>query len=89
MLARFLDAVYPPTRPSGEKEGVLVAWGSSTEGKRVLVAVRLGQRESHEDWLGLFLAGGRGLGPSDLEYREVVQRKIARGYPDQAVSKVA
>jgi len=32
---------------------VLVAWGYTTEGKRVLVAVRLGQRESHEDWLDL------------------------------------
>jgi len=32
---------------------VLVAWGYSTLGKRVLVAVRLGQRESHEDWLDL------------------------------------
>jgi len=45
--------IYLPTRPSGEKEGVLVAWGYSTLGKRVLVAVRLGQRERHEDWLGL------------------------------------
>jgi putative transposase len=53
LLALFLDAVYLPTRPSGAKEGVLVAWGYSTEGKRVLVAVRLGQRESHEDWLDL------------------------------------
>jgi transposase-like protein len=53
LLALFVDAVYLPTRPSGDKEGVLVAWGYSTEGKRVLVAVRLGQRESHEDWLDL------------------------------------
>ena len=53
LLAVFLDAVYLPTRPSGDKEGVLVAWGYTTEGKRVLVAVRLGQRESHEDWLDL------------------------------------
>ena len=53
MLALFLDAVYLPTRPSGAKEGVLVVWGYSTEGKRVLLAVRLGQRESHEDWLDL------------------------------------
>ena len=30
-----------------------MAWGYTTEGKRVLVAVRLGQRESHEDWLDL------------------------------------
>ena len=27
LLALFLDATYLPTRPSGEKEGVLVAWG--------------------------------------------------------------
>ena len=53
VIALFLDAIYLPTRPSGQKEGVLVAWGYTTEGKRVLVAVRLGQRESHEDWLDL------------------------------------
>ena len=53
VLVLFLDAVYLPTRPSGDKEGVLVVWGYTTEGKRVLLAVRLGQRESHADWLGL------------------------------------
>jgi putative transposase len=53
LLVLFLDAVYLPTRPSGDKEGVLVAWGYTTLGKRVLVSVRLGQRESHEDWLDL------------------------------------
>src|SRR5881227_408333 len=53
LLVLFLDAVYLPTRPSGDKEGVLVAWGYTTLGKRVLIAVRLGQRESHEDWLDL------------------------------------
>ena len=53
LLALFLDAIYLPTRPSGAKEGVLVAWGYTTQGKRVLVAVRLGQRERHEDWLDL------------------------------------
>src|SRR5215207_3335926 len=41
VMALFLDAVYLPTRPSGQKEGVLVAWGYSTAGKRVLVAVRV------------------------------------------------
>jgi len=53
LLALFLDAIYLPTRPSGEKEGVLVAWGYTTEGQRVLIAVRLGQPESYEDWLDL------------------------------------
>lgn len=53
LLALFLDAVYLPTRPSGAKEGVLVAWGYDLDGKRVLLAVCLGQRERHEDWLEL------------------------------------
>jgi putative transposase len=53
LLAVFLDAVYLPTRPSGAKEGVLVAWGYDLGGKRVLLAVVLGQRERHEDWLEL------------------------------------
>jgi putative transposase len=53
LLALYLDAVYLPTRPSGSKEGVLVAWGYDLSGERVLLAVRLGQRESREDWLDL------------------------------------
>lgn len=53
LLALFLDAVYLPTRPSGAKEGVLVAWGYDLSGKRVLLAVVLGQRERREDWLDL------------------------------------
>jgi len=53
LLALYLDAVYLPTRPSGDKEGVLVAWGYQRSGERVLLAVRLGQRESREDWLDL------------------------------------
>lgn len=57
LLAVFLDAIYLPTRPSGAKEGVLVAWGYTLAGERVLLDVSLGQRERHEDWLEL----GRGL----------------------------
>jgi len=53
LLALFLDAVYLPTRPSGAKEGVLVAWGYDLEGRRELLAVSLGQRERLEDWLEL------------------------------------
>jgi transposase-like protein len=53
VLVLVLDAVYLPTRPSGDKEGVLVVGGYTTDGKRVLLAVRLGQRESYEDWLDL------------------------------------
>jgi transposase-like protein len=44
-------------RPDGPKEGVLVAWGFTTDGARVLLDVSLGQRERVEDWLDL----GRGL----------------------------
>ena len=32
---------------------MLVAWGFTEEGERVLLAVMLGMRESHEDWLAL------------------------------------
>jgi putative transposase len=40
-------------RPDGPKEGVLVAWGFTEDGERVLLQVMLGMRESHEDWLEL------------------------------------
>lgn len=53
LLTLFVDAIYLPTRPSGAKESVLVAWGYQRSGERVRLAVRLGQRESHEDWLDL------------------------------------
>src|SRR2546429_7573171 len=63
LAALFLDAVFLSVRPDGPKEGVLVAWGFTEEGERVLLGVMLGMRESHEDWLAL---GGdliaRGLG---------------------------
>ena len=57
MLVLFLDAIYLPTRPSGAKEGVLVAWGYTEDGERVLLDVCLGLRERYEDWLEM----GRGL----------------------------
>ena len=53
LVALFLDAVFLPVRPGGPKEGVLVAWGFNEDGERVLLAVMLGMRESHEDWLTL------------------------------------
>ena len=31
-MALFLDATYLPTRPNGQKEGVLVVWGYPTDG---------------------------------------------------------
>src|SRR5947209_14135517 len=53
LVALFADAVILSVRPDGPKEGVLVAWGFTEEGERVLLAVMLGMRESHEDWLAL------------------------------------
>jgi putative transposase len=53
VVALFLDAVFLPVRPAGPKEGVLVAWGFTEQGERVLLSVMLGMRESHEDWLAL------------------------------------
>ncbi len=53
LAALFLDAVFLSVRPDGPKEGVLVAWGFTEEGGRVLLSVMLGMRESHEDWLAL------------------------------------
>jgi putative transposase len=53
LAALFLDAVFLSVRPNGPKEGVLVAWGFTEQGERVLLSVMLGMRESHEDWLAL------------------------------------
>jgi transposase-like protein len=63
LVALFLDATFIAVRPDGPKEGVLVAWGFTEEGERVLLSVALGMRESFEDWqaLGRDLIS-RGLG---------------------------
>src|SRR4051812_27775531 len=63
LVALFLDATFLAVRPSGPKEGVLVAWGFTDSGERVLLSVMLGIRESYEDWqaLGRDLIA-RGLG---------------------------
>ena len=53
LVALFVDATFISVRPSGPKEGVLVAWGFTDEGERVLLSVMLGMRESYEDWLAL------------------------------------
>jgi putative transposase len=63
LVALFLDATFISVRPNGPKEGVLVAWGFTEDGERVLLSVSLGMRESFEDWqtLGRDLIS-RGLG---------------------------
>jgi putative transposase len=53
LTALFVDAVFLSVRPDGPKEGVLVAWGFTEDGERVLLSVMLGMREAHEDWLAL------------------------------------
>ncbi len=68
LAALFLDAIFLSVRPDGPKEGVLVAWGFTEDGERVLLQVMLGMRESHEDWLELgrdLIA--RGLGRADAD----------------------
>jgi putative transposase len=63
LVALFLDATFIAVRHDGPKEGVLVAWGFTEQGERVLLSVTLGMRESYEDWqaLGRDLIA-RGLG---------------------------
>src|SRR3954464_357371 len=63
LVALFLDATFLAVRPSGPKEGVLVARGFTDTGERVLLSVMLGMRESYEDWRALgrdLIARGRG-----------------------------
>ena len=48
----FLDAIYLKLRPDDKPaEGVLVAWGVTLEGRKVLLGLDLGRRESYEGWL--------------------------------------
>jgi putative transposase len=48
----YLDAIYLKLRLDDEPaEGVLVAWGLTLEGQKVLLGLQLGSRESYEDWL--------------------------------------
>src|SRR5215217_9464326 len=64
----YLDAIYLKLRPDDEPaEGVLVAWGLTLEGTKVLLGLQLGSRESYESWLdfGRDLTG-RGMRPPAL-----------------------
>jgi putative transposase len=48
----FLDAIFEPLRRTGTvKDGVLVAWGILRDGRRVLLHMAMGSRESEENWL--------------------------------------
>jgi transposase-like protein len=48
----FLDGLYLKLHPDDTPaEGVLVAWGVTLEGRKVLLGLGLGSRESYESWL--------------------------------------
>jgi transposase-like protein len=48
----FLDAIYLKLRPDdAPAEGVLVCWGVTLEGRKVLLGLALGSRESYDSWL--------------------------------------
>ncbi len=48
----FLDGTYVALRQgSDEKEGILCAYGITAEGKKVLLHIGLGERESYDAWL--------------------------------------
>jgi transposase-like protein len=77
LVVLFLDAIYLPVRPSGPKEGVICAWGITENGDRALVSVRLGMRETTEDWLEL----GRELTARGLPAPRLVVADGAAGLP--------
>jgi transposase-like protein len=53
----FLDAVYESLRrQGGGKEGILCAWGICADGRKVLIHLALGNKESYANWLE-FLRG--------------------------------
>jgi putative transposase len=74
LVVLFLDAIWLPVRPTGPKEGVICAWGITEDGRRALVSVRLGMRESKDDWLEL----GRDLTARGLPAPRLV---VADGAP--------
>lgn len=50
----FLDGIFLALRQgTDEKEGVLAAYGITREGKKVLLHLALGSRESYTDWLSM------------------------------------
>ncbi len=52
LLYLFLDAIYLKLHPDDTPaEGVLVAWGVTLEGRKVLLGLALGSRESYQSWL--------------------------------------
>lgn len=46
----FLDAVYESLRRYGAKEGVLAAWAITSDGRKVLLHLAVGNKESEDCW---------------------------------------
>ena len=81
LLALFLDGVYEPLRRDGvQREAVLVAWAITREGRKVLLSLALGNRESHEAWRD-FLRDlvARAVGPADDHDRRRARPGAGRG----------
>lgn len=50
----FVDAVYESLRRYGAKEGILCAWAITTEGRKVLLHLAVGNKESEGCWREFF-----------------------------------
>ncbi len=58
----FVDAVYESLRRYGAKEGILCCWAITTEGRKVLLHLAVGNKESEACWTEFFRDMiGRGL----------------------------
>jgi transposase-like protein len=54
VVSLLLDGLWHALRARGKKrEAVLCAWGILTDGRKVLLHMALGNKESEEDWLAL------------------------------------
>lgn len=50
----FLDAIYESLRlQSGSKEGILCAWGILRDGRKIMIHLALGNKESYSAWLAM------------------------------------
>ncbi len=49
----FLDAIYESLRRYGAKEGILCAWAITTEGRKILLHLAVGNKESESCWTEL------------------------------------
>ncbi len=50
----FADAVFESLRRHGAKEALLVAWGIAADGRKHLLHLAVGNKESERCWTGLF-----------------------------------